>query len=131
MFKKIIMCIVGLFAVLTFVQTDSGVQCYSIVQAQELENHIWFYSIDNRYDNGKSDHIEYWITAGDKRNDGTYCVSVTQTCNGKTGVTHLYDVKCENGIAYTNLYHKMNGTWGGWEHSDFAQALWNACSEYL
>ncbi len=122
MIRKIILCFVGALAMYAWMPAVYDVPVINTVQAKELEQHIWFYS-----DHG----MDYWITAGEKNDVNTYNVCVTQTHNGKMGVFHIYDVKCENGIAYTNLYDRRNGTWGGWEHNDFAQALWNACTEYL
>ena len=119
MFKKIILCLVLMASVFTVEAFNVG-YCADTAQIQQKD--VWFYSDGD---------MEYWITGAKKHEDSTYGVTVTPACNGKMGtIFHIYEVKCENGVAYTSYFYRMKGTWGEWEHSDFAQALWNACVEY-
>lgn len=122
MFKKIALCLLSITVLLGVASIVGDGQRLKNVQAQELKQHVWFYSMDG---------MDYWITGAKKQNDNTYGVSVNQTCNGKMGTFHIYDVKYEGGLAYTSHLTRISGNWSEWEHSDFADAMWKACVEYF
>ena len=116
--------LISFFALFSVLPTVSGFQwSMGIVQAQDNQKtNVWFYSDAD---------MEYWITSAKKQNDNTYSVHVSQTCNGKRGTFHIYDVKYEEGLTYASCYSRISGSWGEWCHSDFSDAMWSACVEYF
>lgn len=120
MFKKFVLCFIGLFALFTFAPAVNDVPWTSTVQAKELEQHIWFYS---------NHGMDYWITHAEKTANNKYEAATVQTHDGKMGTFHVCEVMYKDGAAYISYLNRMNGTWGEWEHHDIAEALWKALVE--
>ncbi|MBE6099659.1 MAG: hypothetical protein E7197_06340 [Anaerovibrio sp.] len=102
---------------------DLGVKGQIVAKPKKEEKkNVWFYSAHG---------FEYWLTVASPKGNNTYAVSVTATHNGKFHQLYIEEIRSDNGVAYTRQMDRYSGNWSSWDHSDYAQAMWQAVQKYF